>query len=318
MKQLREITKVRIEASFDLNTGYRAVVQKGNVGTKYIYALQLRKSQHETYVLRGNRKKVAKPILILTNQAAGHTQTWEYAGRAGQWFIGTKPGKGNWAKQIARVDLGVVSKNHKSNTDFPRLAYLNRAGKTLFVGDLMTHAEVAVSPDYRQLLLLTLENKQIAHFTIFDLKKINAELDTIGSDFISLEDFPYLESFTISNFNGIGEEAVVNSIQGIDLDNEGNIYLSSQRAPQLSDGKWKLHHKQIIKIPHDARSESLESNWQAVNLSKISKLDLAGKHSELEGIQIIGEDHCYLTVAYHEEVDGSNKTVLNKIYKLSW
>ncbi|WP_428993376.1 hypothetical protein [Lactobacillus helveticus] len=43
-----------------------------------------------------------------------------------------------------------------------------------------------------------------------------------------------------------------------------------------------------------------------------------GMHTELEGIQILNENHGYLTVAYHKTVNGKNKTVSNKIYEVSW
>lgn len=50
-----DATNIRILDRFDMNTGYRAVVQKGNVGSKYVYGLQLRNNQTETHVLRGFR-----------------------------------------------------------------------------------------------------------------------------------------------------------------------------------------------------------------------------------------------------------------------
>ncbi|WP_337192030.1 hypothetical protein [Lactobacillus crispatus] len=37
-----------------------------------------------------------------------------------------------------------------------------------------------------------------------------------------------------------------------------------------------------------------------------------------QSIQILNENHCYLTVAYHKTVGGKNKTVSNKIYEVSW
>ena len=45
-----DATNIRILDRFDMNTGYRAVVQKGNVGSKYVYGLQLRNNQTETHV----------------------------------------------------------------------------------------------------------------------------------------------------------------------------------------------------------------------------------------------------------------------------
>ncbi|NRO74225.1 hypothetical protein IMAU20067_01067 [Lactobacillus helveticus] len=47
-------------------------------------------------------------------------------------------------------------------------------------------------------------------------------------------------------------------------------------------------------------------------------LDISGEHTEVESIQIIDENHGYLTVAYHANVGGKNKTVSNKIYEISW
>lgn len=70
-----------------------------------------------------------------------------------------------------------------------------------------------------------------------------------------------------------------------------------------------------------------ESNWEKVNLSDFGGLDISGMHSEVESIQMIGENHCYLTVTYHQAVEDKdkngkkvlkNKTVLNRIYELSW
>lgn len=333
MKKLNNTTtNINVVDQFDMNTGYRAVVQKGNVGSKYVYGLQLRKDQKETHILRGPRGNVTTPVLTLVGDAAGHTQTWEFAGnrykpegatevqytRAGQWFVGTKPGVGNWAKQIARVDIRYTSGTHYSNTEFPRLAYLNRAGAASFSGDSMTHAEAAVSPDYTKFLIATVENGEIGHFTVYDLDTINNALDSAGTGYVSLDGFPYQNSFTISNLYGDGDN-VVNSIQGFDLDNDGNIYISSQLSPKLSGGSWSVHHKQIVKIPYYARNEaSEESEWQSVNLSKFGGLDIAGEHSEVESIQVIDENRCYLTVAYHQSVNGKNKTVSNKIYELTW
>lgn len=304
MKHLNETTNVNILSQFDLGTGYQAVVQKGNVGKKYVYALQLRKGV--TTILRGYRgNKINSPILKLSDQAGGHTQTWEFAGnhkdingndRAGQWLVGVKPTKiqGSdiiWARQMARVDI---------NT---------QAGP---------HAEAAVSPNYKKFLIATIENNRIGHFTIYDLDKINQALDKSGKyKDVSLDGFEYEDSFTINNLYGNAEDAVVNSIQGYDLDNDGNIYISSQKAPDF-DGSYHAYHKQIVKIPWNGRSETKEDQWESVNLSAFGGLDISKKHSEVESIQILSENHCYLTVAYHSKLDGKNKTTLNRIYELSW
>ncbi|WP_279034170.1 helveticin J family class III bacteriocin [Lactobacillus intestinalis] len=319
MRHLNETTDISILSQFDMRTGYPAVVQKGNVGAKYVYGLQLRGAT--TTILRGYRgSNINTPILELAGEAGGHTQTWEYSGKKDNWFVGIKPSHNdpnyNWAKQIARVNICNTSRHHSSNLDFPRLAYLSYAGSAPYGGDSMTHAEAAVSSDYTKFLIATVEDKHIGHFTIYDLSKINNALDNAGTGYVSLENFPYENSFTVSNLYGMDQDSVINSIQGFDLDEKGNIYISSQLHPSLKKGIWTSHHKQLIKIPSYAQND--ESQWESVNLSGFKGLDIPGYHSEVESIQIIGENHGYLTVAYHAKVDNENTTVLNRIYELSW
>ncbi|MCT0192911.1 bacteriocin [Lactobacillus helveticus] len=52
--------------------------------------------------------------------------------------------------------------------------------------------------------------------------------------------------------------------------------------------------------------------------SSFGGLDIPGEHTEVESIQIVEENHGYLTVAYHANVGGKNKIISNKIYELSW
>ncbi|WP_217271859.1 helveticin J family class III bacteriocin, partial [Lactobacillus helveticus] len=77
------------------------------------------------------------------------------------------------------------------------------------------------------------------------------------------------------NLYGDGQDNIINSIQGFDLDNNGNIYISSQHYPSLKNGHWSVHHKQIVKIPYYAQSEDAESQWSSVNLSAFGGLDIS-------------------------------------------
>ena len=49
-------------------------------------------------------------------------------------------------------------------------------------------------------------------------------------------------------------------------------------------------------------------------LKSVSNIDF----NPVEGIQIIGENHCYLTVAYHGWSGEKPKTTLNMIYEIEW
>ena len=322
---MRQATNISASHTADLNTGYMAVVQKGNVGSKYIYAEQLRNNQREIHVLRGYAGNVTTPVVTMYGSAGGHTQTWEYSGRSGKWFVGTKasatPGTDTlWDKQIARVDISSIGKVYYSNTDLPRLAYLNRAGNltkpdgSTYAGTDLERAEAAVSPDYSKFLLATVDTMGNGYFTIFDNNLINNELDNVeySNGYVNLGELSCLESFVVPNFY-----SDVSSIQGYDLDNAGNIYVSSQLAPNPVKGKY--YPKNIFKIPVYARTDT--SNWIKVDLThNAGPINIYGQgmHTELEGIQIINENHCYLTVAYHKNISGKSKTVSNKIYELSW
>ena len=316
---MRQAFNVSASHTADLNTGYLAVVQKGNVGSKYIYAEQLRNDQHEIHILRGYAGNVTTPVVTMYGSAGGHTQTWEYSVRSGKWFVGTKPGP-KWDKQIARVDISSMGRVYYSNTDLPRLAYLNRAGNltkpdgSTYTGADLDRAEAAVSPDYSKFLLATVDTNGNGYFTIFDNNLINSKLDNVeyNNGYVNLGELSYLESFVVQGFYG-----TVQSIQGYDIDNAGNIYVSSQLAPDTINHSY--YPKNIFKIPTYDRYNT--SNWLQVDLSKYAgpiNIYGQGMHTELEGIQILDENHCYLTVAYHKTVNGKNKTVSNKIYEVSW
>ena len=268
--------------------------RSANVGSTYIYCLQLRNKQEDTYVVRGKTGDMTDTILHLSDVAAGHTQTWEYAGMANKWFIGVKKYKRKetnikWDKQIARVDIKAQKGSHSSHLDFPRLAYLNRAGSHPYPGENFVRAEAAVSPNHQKFLLATIDNSGNGYFTIYSLNVINKALDQVaslsdGNNYVNMGNIAYLESFYYPNLSSL-----INSYQGFDMDDYGNIYISSQLAPKYKNKKWTTHHKQIIKIP--ANKRSFADQWISVNLSDWGKIDHKGCHSEVESLQVIGEDH---------------------------
>ena len=175
----------RILNQFDVSTGHKSVIQKGNVGETYDYGLQLWRDQLDTYVFRGTRGNLTNLVLKLVGQAAGHTQTWEFSGESGKWFVGVKPTKEHWAKQIARVDIRSLkaSKTYDSNTAFPRIAYLDQAGEPKDYcqsPENFKRAEAALSPDYTKMLIATMENDGTGHFVIYNAKMINQALDDLA------------------------------------------------------------------------------------------------------------------------------------------
>ena len=344
MRDLREIKNVSVLEKFNVDTGHHSVIQKGNVTKGNIYALQLWDNQRTIHVLRGSRAQDAnctKSIFVGTDLAGGHTQTWEYAGRGNDWFVGTKPKNfpnNLWDIQIARVTIGGKEITSNTNLKFPRLAHLNYAGK--FKGIDMTRVEAAVSPGYHELLIASVDANGTGYFTIYDLKMIHDKLDEIANNspqkrYVNVDSLPYKDSFKVYSFLGDGNSPTVitNSVQGYDIDDYGNIYVTSQLKPDIdsSNGNYiGVHHKQIVKIPKSSYHNLDEctdfSQWSTVNLSKCYKkpFDIPGYHSEVESIQITSENTGYLTVAYHaKKWDSRNRkyisyTYKNVIYSITW
>jgi hypothetical protein len=329
MVKFKETTSISLKKTIELKPDPGRAIQKGNVGSTYIYCLYLKNGQKDTYVVRGKAGNIKDQILHLSGDAAGHTQTWEYAGITNKWFIGVKRTDiydNKWDKQIARVDIKAQKGSHSSHLDFPRLAYLNRAGSHPYSGENFVRAEAAVSPNHQKFLLATIDASGNGYFTIYSLSTINKALDQVaslsnGDNYVNMGNIAYLESFYYPNLSSL-----INSFQGFDMDDYGNVYIASQKAPDINSdtGEFTPHHKQIIKIP--ANKRSFADQWISVNLSDWGKIDHKGYHTEVEGLQVIGEDHVYLTVAYHDKEkykkDGKtlykSVTKYNNLYEISW
>lgn len=249
------------------------------------------------------------------NTAGGHTQTFEYANESGEWFVGTKPkiSSGSttpWTTQIARIHVPTYTQ-FKSNTDLPRLSYLNRAGSQQgmsYPGEDLERVEAAVSPDYEYFMIVTVDVNGTGYFSVYYLSDINAALDEAGISDVNIENIQSQKAFTIPNITNSG---VVGSLQGFDISNGANyIYISSQHSPGYSDTSRK-----IVKIPWGA---SDPDQFEYVNLAQGCPLDDFGSNyqTELEGLQLIDENDVWLTVAYHDM--DTSKTTMNRIFEVSW
>ena len=303
------------------NTNEQRVVQKGNVTANNCYSLLLFKGK--TFVYKNNIKQTStanlnSKVLTLTGTAAGHTQTFEYANQSGAWFIGTKGKKQSedsyaWDTQIARVQIP-ASQSYSSNTSLPRLSYLNRAGigkkidqngnfRDTFTGNDLLRSEAAVSPgpNYDRFLLATVDTAGNGYFFLYRLADINNALNKAGTADVNIATIPCLGYFAIPKITD--ELEGIGSIQGYDLDDQNNIYISSQRS-----GKDERH---LYKIPWGA---SNKANWTDVPLN--GTIDVAGHYTELEGVQVLSENDLYLTVAYHRNTD--KVATQSRVFKVTW
>ncbi|GAA3634233.1 class III bacteriocin [Lactobacillus hamsteri] len=318
--------KVKLSLMYELENLHHVVVQASDVGSKYVYALQLLHKQTDTVVYRtdGSSKHAVfdenDPIVYLTGMAGGHTQTWTYSGEKDRWFIGTKPKKHGsilWDTQIARIKLpesGTLQ--YDSNTEMPRLSYLNRAGygygdgSVAYPGKDLERLEAAVSPAYQRLLIASIDVNHIGHFALYDLNEVNEALDAAEADAsdVNIQNLHCLGAFNIPNFN-----QTIPSIQGYDIDKNNNVYVSCQLGPTTNFlGLAKEGHpRQIVKIPWGCTDPD---KWEVANLDHDHTVDSLGYVTEFESVQVINPNQIYLTVAYHSKSDLT--TLKNRVYKV--
>lgn len=312
----------------------QVVVQKATIGKNYTYALQ--HVAGDTFVYRGHNGQNVnfnknKPVLFMTETAAGHTQTFEYANKFGQYFVGTKPNDLNmsstwssWSKQIARVSLWHAQK-YRSNTSVqPRLANLNHAGSDFGVGcagDQFARVEAAVSPDGQYFLIAYGDNDHNGYFALYRLSAINDALDhaTTASKYVDITTVQCLAAFKIPTLSG--NQGQVGSLQGFALDHyvvnhndQFNLYLSSQPSTDIAG-----FDRKIVKIPW---GEVNAAGWELVDLTTATELAIPGYYTEVEGIQVVSNNNVLVTVAYHQLHDFANPTKhptkINKIYQVTW
>ena len=316
--------KAQVKLKYDLNNLHHVVVQASAVSPEQIYALQLLHQQTDIVVYRhpafGQEVDFEgeKPVLYLKgndqNLAGGHTQTWVYGGQDNRYFVGTKPKKyGNifWDTQIARVKLAEGGEEiFSSNTQLPRLSYLNRAG-IRYPGKNLVRVEATISPDFQTFLIASIDKEHTGHFALYNLNEINRALDCVEDcpEDINIENLTYLDSFTIPNFNS----KYIASIQSYGIDNEKNIYISSQLSPKQNWLGFAIQNspREIVKIPWGSKEAD---NWEIINLDKEKILNMRGFVTEFEGIQVIDKNHVLLTVAYHKRYGGT--TLHNKIFEI--
>ena len=303
----------------------QVVVQKTSIIDGNTYVLQ--HVAGDNFVYRGqngNNVSFNKqiPVLHLTGTAAGHTQTLEYAGRPGQWFVGTKPNDLNpiwstWSKQIARIKIPHYFRIIANTKMQPRLSNLNYAGADLGIGcagNQFSRVEAAVSPDLRYFLLAYGDNDYTGYFALYYLAEINKALDeaATASKYVDIRTIKSIAAFKIPQFSG--RAGLVGSLQGFAIDNNRTIYVSSQFA----DDRLGQNRK-IVKIPW---GEADPAFWELVNLANESKLEIPGYYTELEGIQLATVNDLYLTVAYHQSFDptalGKYPTKINQLYEITW
>ncbi|RMC51415.1 bacteriocin [Lactobacillus sp. ESL0263] len=308
----------------------QVVVQKTYVGQNHAYALQ--QVGGASFVYRGRKErnvsfKKSWPILRIAQKVAGHTQTFENAGRKKQWFVGVKPndmnqqqGWSSWSSQIARLKLP----RFRPLTNLrrvPCLTNLNHAGNKFGIScasNQFARVELAVSTDQQDALIAYGDNDHNGYFALYQLNELNAALDQAKAPnkAVDITQLNCLDAFMIPNLSG--SRGQVGSLQGFALNHyfdqsgkeQNDLYISSQPASDKVG-----HDRKIVKIPW---REPNPLNWELVDLTEQPALEIPGYYTELEGLQLISNNEVYLTVAYHQQFLAKNPTKINKLYRVTW
>ena len=308
----------------------QVVVQKTYVGKSHAYALQ--QVGGATFVYRGRKGrnvsfKKSWPTLRIVQKVAGHTQTFESAGRKKQWFVGVKPndmnqqqGWSSWSSQVARLKLPRL-RSITNLKGVPCLTNLNHAGKKFGIGcpsDQFARVELAVSSDREAALIAYGDNDHNGYFALYHLNELNDALDQVKepNKTVDVTQLNCLDAFMIPNLSG--GTGQVGSLQGFALNHyfdqsgkeQNDLYISSQPASDKVG-----HDRKIVKIPW---RESNPLNWEMVDLTEQPALEIPGYYTELEGLQLIGNNEVYLTAAYHQQFLTKNPTKINKLYRVTW
>lgn len=308
----------------------QVVVQKTYVGQNHAYVLQ--QVGGASFVYRGRKGrnvsfKKSWPTLRIAQKVAGHTQTFENAGRKKQWFVGVKPndmnqqqGWSSWSSQIARLKLP----RFRSLTNLrrvPCLTNLNHAGNKFGIScasNQFARVELAVSTDQQDALIAYGDNDHNGYFALYQLNELNAALDQAKAPnkAVDITQLNCLDAFMIPNLSG--SRGQVGSLQGFALNHyfdqsgkeQNDLYISSQPASDKVG-----HDRKIVKIPW---REPNPLNWELVDLTEQPALEIPGYYTELEGLQVISNNEVYLTVAYHQQFLAKNPTKINKLYRVTW
>ncbi|MDF7639975.1 helveticin J family class III bacteriocin [Lactobacillus sp. ESL0791] len=285
----------KISLLTEISGGYDVVIQASNIANNNIYALQLRSDQQDTYVIKGSKtsgKMNKMPRLVLSgtdnDTAGGITQTLKYTGN-NSWFIGTNQSANGYDIEIAQVCFPVSGRvAYHSHKELPRLSYLNRAGQEFglaYNDKNIKHVEAAVSPDYQELLIASVDKSGNGYFSIYDMNEVSSVLDEV-------------------NVPGTVEKDVMIT------------ELSCKYAPNSPmDTREK---RNVIEIPWNYPMNSWPSNpdsWKKANFSEAS-IDISGYISEFKSIQVT-DYNMYLTVSYHNKLTNL-KADKHRIYKIEW
>ena len=315
-----EITKLPEEIRFN--------IQKTYVGDKYIYFLQNENESVKSHISRipykSNVKRydASKAETIVLNDF-GHSQTLEYFEyNGGSYFWtgcgGTTVSSGHrWSKSIGLIKFN-TNTNVINTANVKRLQKLECANKKGTSYGKLLRVEAALSPNRKNLLIMArCKYKEpddiVTSFAIYDANKLASLLFNKKSIFIINCDSTQVIEACISSFvsKDIGSGPVLYTMSrcsntGLELDDYGNIYYSSDSKDKAGDKK--RNGKFIIKVNSTGKSPKVIFFEGAKKTNNYN--------SEMEGLQLTNSQ-LYFTDIYCDTTLNKDITGIKRIdYKI--
>lgn len=245
--------------------------------------------------------------------------------------------KQNKTKIKWTIDISLIPTNLKQNTlikkewdKYPKIIGL----QSLITSEkLIKRAEFAITPNQKYLLIAVNDSQDNVYFAIYAITDIWQGLK--NNSILDISTIKPLKKVTAlkDKWDAIQKKlgsAGQFSFQGFGIDNGGDIYISSQLAPDLNKttGKVTTYPRCIVKITNF--SSNLD-DWTLLNLTDKSTFDQKNLYTEFENMQVNSANDLNFIVGYHKsqkinhKPEKNNKTdkyklvtVENKIYYLSW
>lgn len=308
-------SSVKPQLIYRLRGLYPRVVQASAIGSNFVYASQLAPSSNDTVIWRTAKPKRGTQVNFSSKQQLrlkgfGHTQTLAYAG-SNRYFTGGNPTTGydySFDTDIVRVRIPKGKVTYSNLSRLPHLANLKYATdmpQSEYPG--IKRAEATVSPNRKYLLIASVDVDNNGHFAIYRLSDVNKALNKVEhkkNQAVSLRTIHQVAAFHINHFFGNGKNKI-NSLQGYAIDDDNNIYISSELSPQTTSSSMP---REIVKIKW---GDTNPKDWEHFNVNDSSWNSVA---TELEGLEI-PNGNLNLTVAYHAK-NSKHTTLENRIYRI--
>ena len=210
-----------------------------------------------------------------------------------------KYGDNCWCKDIIVID-------QKDLTKYKIITGIFDVVKSLGGDDTPYRTEMTISPDHKRVLFTPIDQNKKQWFLLYNYSDVTDALNKIDyGKALDLSKIDRVDEFGIVNFTG-SDTAILKSVQGYAIDNDGTIFISSERVPKFENGKLKDKSPSIIfrmRWNHGATQRKYYLNLLPLDTDFIQQLGTTGGDTlvlgELEDLQYLNDHSILLAVTWH-------------------